>query len=163
MSSKDLSQKRISDNKFWTLFQEKFLNKKHRIPTSSHVGLQTHVSEKLDGAQVIWDFLVTEDGPQLNGIFTHYIIPIAIKNQDGVWVKNQPNFNRMDILQMFNDNQEPLTTLISKAQTIWPDANQFKVYSELMHPSSGQTIRRGKSSIYTDLVLFWLEASNWIV
>ena len=150
MPSKDSSQKRTSDNNFWTLFQEEFLNKKHRISTSSLVGLLSHVSEKLDGAQVIWDFLVTEDGPQLNGIYTHNTFPIASKNQDCVWVNNQPNFNGMDILQMFNDNQEPLTTLISKALTIWPDAVGFKIYSELMHPSSGQTIRRGKSSIYTE-------------
>jgi hypothetical protein len=154
--------KRPSDSNFWSLFSETVIGKAIRILISDILGLDAVASLKLDGAQLIHIYepqvdlsLVSEDGAapaaemKLTGIYTHNAHPIATC-VDGKWTKQQKKFMGLDVQRMWFMNPDPLQNLVDKIYRMFPDATMIKIYSELMHPTSGQVIKRQKGSIYTD-------------
>jgi hypothetical protein len=126
------------------------------------LGLPALASLKLDGAQLVHVYksqvdlsLVSDDGAapapemKLTGIFTHNDHPIATF-EGGKWTKQQKNFMGLDVQRMWYLDPAPLQTLVEKLHRLYPHATTIRIYSELMHPTSGQVINRQKGSIYTD-------------
>lgn len=146
------SHKRTSDSNFWNLPAEEVTGKRYRTEVAGILGLPALASVKLDGSQVIWNFSPTEEGPmELKGIYTHNDHPIATKTDGlGQWCKVQPKFMGMDVQQMWNLNQKPLQILVDKLYLEHPTANNIRIFSELMHPTCGQVIKRQKGSIYNN-------------
>ena len=146
------SHKRTSDANFWNLVADEVDVKRYRTQVVDILGLPAVASIKLDGSQVVWNFSPLEDGPmELNGIYTHNDHPIAITYGElGLWRKVQPKFMGMDVQQMWNLNQEPLQTLVNKLYLEHPTATNIRIYSELMHPTCGQVIKRQKGSVYNN-------------
>jgi hypothetical protein len=56
----------------------------------------------------------------------------------------------LDVQRMWYLDPAPLQTLVEKLHRLYPHATTIRIYSELMHPTSGQVINRQKGSIYTD-------------
>lgn len=144
-----VSHKRGSDNNFWGVPADEAAGKRFRIEMASLMGLPTVASVKLDGAQLISNFSPEYGAMELKGLYTHNDHPIAIKTGDK-WRKVQPKFMGMDVQKMWYLNQEPLQILVDNLYLDHPTATSIRIFSELMHPTSGQVIKRQKGSIYTD-------------
>lgn len=146
------SHKRTSDQNFWNLVADEVNVKRYRTQVVDILGLPALASVKLDGSQVIWNFYPTEEGPmELKGIYTHNDHPIATKTDGlGQWCKVQSKFMGLDVQQMWNLNQKPLQILVDKLYLEHATATNIRIFSELMHPTCGQVIKRQKGSIYND-------------
>jgi hypothetical protein len=154
-NSDKTSHKRTSDSNFWVVPAEEVTGKRYRTEVATIIGLRAVASIKLDGAQVVWNFSpagTTQKGPmELDGIYTHNDHPVAI-NFPGrdLWCKDQPKFMGMDVQKMWYLNQDPLQILVDKLYLEHPTATSIRIFSELMHPTCGQVIKRQKGSIYND-------------
>ena len=145
-----ISHKRGGDPNFWILLAEEANGNAHRIQIHDMIGLSAVASIKLDGAQVVWNFNpVKKESMELNGIYTHNDYPIAIKTGDK-WQTVQPKLMGVNVQKMWYLKQEPLQILVDKLYLEHPTATTIQVFSELMHPTCGQVIKRQKGSIYND-------------
>jgi hypothetical protein len=145
-----ISDTRTSDQNLWHLIANALTRKRYRTDMDSLMRLKAFASIKLDGSQLIWNYVPVEEGPmELDGIYTHNGHPIAIKNDDQ-WRNVQPKFMGMNVLELWDHNQEPLQILVGKLYLKYPNATSIRIFSELMHPSCGQVIKCQKGSVYND-------------